>query len=223
VSHKEESPPPLRRLDPDRAVEQAGGPRRPEPVIDTRRYQWTIGGLGIILVIAFSLYLFLRNGVTTPGIAAGRPIFKFVAPLATSGLKGDANMRPRCDPSAPNPRALNVCGRGSMVLAFFVTGSGSCKREVDTLQRISTGFPGVQFAAVAVGSNRSDALSAVRAHQWTIPVAYDADDAIGRIYDVAFCPMIELVRGDGRVAARLFGEDWIHPAKLAARVRAELG
>ena len=110
-----ESPPPLRRLDPERALtEPAGGeapaesepapaapPPPPPSAVDTRRYRWAIGIFGLALVIGLSVYGFARNGVGSPGVTAGRPLHRFVAPLATGPLVGDVNTRPRCDPARP--------------------------------------------------------------------------------------------------------------------------
>jgi hypothetical protein len=210
----------LPRLDPDRAVAAAGGPPASELLIDTRRYQWAIGIFGLALVIAFSVYLFATNGIGSVGIPAGKPLYRFVAPLATSSLNGDVNTRPHCNPGAPNPRALNVCGRTPLVLDFFVTGSGACKQQVDTLQKVSRQFPGIQFAAVAVDAGRAETAALVRSHDWTIPIAYDRGGALGKIYGVEICPMVELAARGGRVTDRLIGEKWLHPAELATRVRA---
>jgi hypothetical protein len=59
----------------------------------------------------------------------------------------------------------------------------------------------------------------VRAHRWTIPVAYDADGAVGAAYDVQVCPVVELVRRGGVVAAVLIGNHWLDTSALASRVR----
>ena len=236
-------------LDPDRAVAEAGGaeargaeaggaeaggaerparrpPERPpeRPVVDTRRYRWMIGSFGLALVVAFSTYTFTTRGVATTGIPAGRHLHPFVAPLATSALSGDANVDPRCDPAHPNPQALNVCGRTPLVLAFFATRSGECIREVDVLQRLSGQFPAgrITFAAVAVQASRAATARLVRAHAWTIPVAYDPDGAVGAVYGVQVCPMIELARRGGVVSDRLIGNHWLDPSALGARVRALL-
>jgi hypothetical protein len=63
----------------------------------------------------------------------------------------------------------------------------------------------------------------VRAHGWTIPVAYDADGAVGALYGVTACPLYELTYRGGTVADRLVGEHWLKEGALAARVRALLG
>lgn len=214
------------RLDPERAVEAArrrtgsgpAPPRLPEQPISTRRYQWMIGGFGLLLVFVFSVYLYARGGSTTPGVAAGKPIHRFVAPLATSGLDVPANAHPRCNPARPARRGLNVCGRGPLVLAFFATGAGPCIRTVDTLQTVSRRFAGMKFAAVAINADRAATLRLVRRRHWTIPVAYDLTGLIGQIYGVTVCPLIEVVRPGGTVAARLIGEAWEAPGALGAKL-----
>jgi hypothetical protein len=224
VSDAPSQPPEERsRLDPDLAAAAASAPRppKPEPVIDTRPYRWTIGIFGIVLVIAVSVYMFVSHGVGTAGVPPGKRIHYFVAPLATSTLNGDANVNPRCDPAHPNPRALNVCGRTPLVLGLFVSGSTDCEREIDTLQAVSRQFPGgaVRFGAVAVQASRAKAAALVRSHHWTIPVAYDKDGAVGALYGVAICPIVELSYRGGMVEDRLIGDHWISSTRVAARVR----
>lgn len=175
-----------------------------------------IGGFGLVLLIVFSVYLYTGRGTTSPGVPAGQPIHRFVAPLASSNLNVPANVHPRCDPSRPARRGLNVCGRGALVLAFFVTDAGPCVSEIDTLQALSHRFHGLPFAAVAVSAGRARTAQLVRRHHWTIPVAYDLSGAIGQLYGVVVCPIIELVRPGGIVEQRLIGERWRSPAALEA-------
>jgi AhpC/TSA family len=215
------------RLDPDRAVAatDAPEPAQRKPVIDTRPYRWAIGIFGLALVVAFSVYMFTSHGIQTTGIAPGKRLDYFVAPLASSSLNGDANVAPKCDPAHPNLQALNVCGRKPLVLGLFVTGSTDCEREIDTLQAVSSRFPAsqVQFAAVAVQASHAGTAALVRSHHWTIPVAYDADGAVGALYGVSICPMVELAYRGGIVADRLIGDHWLRSGALASRVRAMLG
>lgn len=223
------------RLDPDRAAAEATADAvpsapappskpRPQPAFDPRPYRWGIGIFGLVLLIAFSVYMFTTRGIQTAGVPAGKQLHHFVAPLATSTLNGDANVNPRCDPSHPNPRALNVCGRTPLVLGLFATGSTDCKRQIDTLQAVSRRFSArqVQFAAVAVQAGRAATAQLVRSHHWTIPVAYDADGAVGAMYNVSICPMVQMAYRGGIVADRLIGDHWLNDAALAGRVRAML-
>jgi thiol-disulfide isomerase/thioredoxin len=114
--------------------------------------------------------------------------------------------------------------RAPLVLALFATSSADCEHEVDTLQALAQEFPRreVQFAAVAIHASHTATASAVRAHRWTIPVAYDRDGAIGVVYDAEICPLLELAYRGGVVADRLIGDHWLSAAALGARVRALL-
>jgi Redoxin len=217
-----------RRLDPDRAAAGARRrERRPPPVIDTRPYQRFIGLLGLVLVVVVSIAFLTSHGAGTAGVPPGQRIDRFAAPLATSTFNGDANLHPACTLARHDPRALNVClivQRSPLVLGFFVTGSGGCERVVGAMQAVSHEFPAseVQFAAVAVRTSHSAAAAAVRAHHWTIPVAYDRDGAVGAAFGVEVCPIVELAYPGGVVARRLIGKHWNSSAALAAQVRAFL-
>lgn len=178
-----------------------------------------IGGFGLALVVAFSVYLFLSgHGNATPGVPAGQRLHRFVAPLAASDLDLAANVQPRCDPRRPAVHGLNVCDREPIVLAFFVLGSASCVRSVTALQDVSRRFPGRQFAAVAVGGGRAQTERVARSHRWTIPIAYDLTSAVGQLYGVVICPLIEVAGPGGVVERRLIGETWERPARLAAAI-----
>jgi peroxiredoxin len=192
--------------------------------LDTRRYGWAIGVLAVALVIGFLLYTLSSQHSGTAGVPAGGQLHSFAAPLAASTLNGDANLNPPCTLSRHDPRALNVClltKRGPLVLAFFVTNSSQCEREVDTMQSLAgqRALRRVQFAAVAVNGSHAAVAKAVRRHGWTIPVAYDADGAVGGLYGVTACPLLELADRGGTVAERLIGEHWLDESALAARVR----
>jgi peroxiredoxin len=195
--------------------------------INTRRYGWAVGILALALVIGFVLYTLSSHKSGTEGVPAGAALHLFAAPLAASTLNGDANLNPPCTRAHHDPRALNVCllvKRRPLVLGFFVTNSTPCEREVDTMQSLAArrGLRRVQFAAVAVNGSHAATAKAVRTHGWTIPVAYDADGAVGGLYGISACPLLELVGRGGTVADRLIGEHWLNRGALAARVRALL-
>jgi peroxiredoxin len=217
---------PSHRLDPDRAA--ASPPpspdRRPPPVVNPRPYRWAIGIFGLILIAIFSAYQLSSHGLATAGVAPGGRLHFFAAPLAASNLNGDANLAPPCTESHHDPRALNVCllaQRAPLVLSFFSTSSKSCEQQIDALQAVASEFPAgrVQFAAVAVRASHAGTAALVRSHHWTIPVAYDRDGAVGSLYDVEICPLVELTDTGGVVANRLIGNHWRSPSALAAQVR----
>jgi hypothetical protein len=188
------------------------------------RYGQMIGAFGLLLVVAFSAYLLATPSAQTVGVPAGRRLPLFVAPLATSRLNLDPNTAPRCDPARSNPEGLNVCGRSALVLGLFVTDSSDCRREVDVIQAVSRELAGsgLQFAAIAINAGRSQTAALVRSHHWTIPVAYDRDGAIGALYGVSVCPMVELAYPGGIVADRLIGDHWLSGAALASRAKESL-
>ncbi len=192
-------------------------------MIDTRRYQWMIGGFGLLMVVLFSLYLYTHSRHTNPGVPAGQRLHRFVAPLAVGGPDLAANVNPRCNPSRPARHGLNVCDRGPLVLEFFALDAPPCIKAVDALQRVSSRFPGVQFAALAAGGEQAGTRALVRSHRWSIPVAFDMTGAVGQLYDVTICPLIEVAGAGGTVGKLLIGERWERPAPLARELRQLLG
>jgi peroxiredoxin len=232
-----ESPPPgLQRLDPDAAAQRARGEAPgespaggealrespPRPLVDPRPYRWVLGILGLLVVIAIAIYGFATHGVRGTGVAPGRRLYLFAAPLALSNLDGDPNPHPTCSPSRHDRRALNLCliaAQRPLVVDFFVTGASSCERQVDALQTLSRRYPSVAFAAVAVnGGHRATAIVA-RAHHWTIPVAYDRDGTVQQLYGVVACPMVEMAARGGIVRTRLIGYQWQTEAELSPYVQ----
>jgi hypothetical protein len=183
-------------------------------MIDNRRYQWIIGGVGLLLVIAFSVHMLGKGGRATVGVPAGQKLYRFVAPLAGAEIDADANVAPHCDVGRPARDGLNVCDRGPLVLAFFVPGAKSCVRAVDALGML-TPRAGTRVAALAVGASRAATRKLVRADHWTLPVAYDPSGAVGALYDVTACPLIEVARSGGVVTRRLIGNHWDSPTALA--------
>jgi peroxiredoxin len=223
----------LSRLDPDAAAPESPDPA-PQPAvapappaIDTRRYQWMIGAIGLAVVVAVGVYLFATHGTSSTGVTAGHRLRWFAAPLATTDLQGAADLHPPCTVADHDPRALNLClqaRRGPVVLSLFVLGGGDCERQVGALQTLSHRFAGtgVRFMAVALNASHAATAKTVRAHRWTIPVAYDEDGRVGEQYGVVACPMVELARRGGIVAERLIGNRWDSAAALEPRVRALL-
>jgi hypothetical protein len=191
-------------------------------VIDTRRYQWMIGSFGLLMVALFSVYLYTHSRHSSPGVPVGSRLHRFVAPLATSDLNVPANVSPRCDPARPAKRGLNICDRRPTVLEFFALDASPCIRAVDALNRTAPAFPGVQFAAVAVDGSQSGTRALVRTHRWRIPVAFDQTGAVGELYDVTICPMIEVAARGGTVRKLLLGERWGHEVALTRELRAVL-
>ena len=202
-----------------------GDSHRAGAVLQTRRYAWAVGVVGLALLIAFSIQLLTGPRTSTTGVAPGRTLHMFAAPLAASNLNGIPNPRPSCDPARHDPRALNLCllvRARPVAVAFFVPQAKQCVAQVDAMQRLAARFGSVAFAAVAVGASHAITASLVRRHHWTIPIAYDSNGEVGGLYGVAACPMIELARRGGVVADRLIGDRWASTQALAPFVQALL-
>jgi hypothetical protein len=164
------------------------------------------------------------------GPVPGSPLPPFAAPIATSRLQGDANVRVRGSAGHPSacavrgPDVLNSCelaDRGPVVLAFFITRSSKCLDEVDALNRLRVRFPRVGFAAVAVRGARNDVRADVRARGWRLAVGWDHDGAVANAYAISICPTIVLARRGGTVERTLLGEQ--DEAALERAVRGLVG
>ena len=204
-----------------RAAGRARGPPAPARRSSTRAaYRWMVGIFGLVHRARRSrLPVRQPRGGRAPGSPPGTRLRYFAAPLAATNLDGDANAHPTCSAARHDPRALNVClmaRRGPLVLSFFVTGAEPVRapgeRAADAGAAASRS---VQFAAVAINALAPATAALVRAHRWTIPVAYDRDGRVGALYGVAACPMVELAARGGIVRDRLIGNRWQTAAALA--------
>ena len=131
-------------------------PGPPRPPAGTSRYTWIVG----VLVVLGLAYITLNTlGTEKPGsrgVPNGSKLPPFAVPIATSKLKGDAQVDPSKACKVRGSDVLNSCQlaeRGPVVLAFFATRSKRCEQQVDVIERVRRRFPDVGFAAV-VGARR---------------------------------------------------------------------
>jgi len=191
----------------------AGVPPPPPPAPPAGRstVTWIVG-----VAVVFALAYITLNTVRTEapgsrGVEVGSRLPPFAAPLALSGLGGDANLatepgqgqqggRPACE--VRGPEILNSCElveRGPVVLAFVATRSEQCVRQVDALERLRARYPDVGFAAVAIRGSRDELRAVIRRRGWRLPVAYDHDGGVANAYAVAICPTMTFAYRGGRV------------------------
>jgi hypothetical protein len=137
----------------------------------------------------------------------------FAVPLALGSLKGDADTARHADEGAAGRVAacqergaqiLNICQLyegAPVVLALFVD-AGSCSAVLGDMQALSSSFPGVRFAAVAIKNGRSQVRRLIRSRGLTLPVGLDSDGALAALYKVATCPQVTLAYPGGEVQSR---------------------
>jgi hypothetical protein len=169
-------------------------------------------GVAVLFAIAYITLNTIRTDAPgSRGLDPGDPMPPFAAPLALSGLEGDANLatrpgqggqgdRPACEVRGPD--ILNSCQlaeRGPVALAFVAARSEACDRQVDVLDRARADYPGVEFAAVAIRGDREDLRRTIRRRGWDLPVGWDRDGGVANAYAVAICPTVTFAYEGGRV------------------------
>jgi hypothetical protein len=193
-------------------------PRRPEVPRRGSKYAWVVGILLLmgIGVLAFTTTL-PNSGEAIQGPRKGQRLPAFAAPLADGRLEGEANVcqrRPCSSGAGPVPACevrgedvLNVCElrRRPLVLTFVVTRGADCEPQVDRVERMKEGVPGVRFAVVMSGNSREEAEQIARRRRWTQPVAVDEDGAVVNLYGVGVCPTTVFAKAGGRVLTSKFG------------------
>jgi AhpC/TSA family len=135
------------------------------------------------------------------------PLPEFAAPLANGKVEGDANVyqddcssstlpcpagdrrKPAC--AVRGPGIVTVCdyfGR-PLVISFWFTRGGECEAQQDVVNAVARRYRGrVGFLSINVRDDRDTVRDLIRERGWTIPVGYDSDGAVARLYRVGGCP-----------------------------------
>jgi hypothetical protein len=175
------------------------------------------GGYAGLLALLILALITINTIVTKPngvrGIAPGESLPPFAVPLALGGLSGDADTATRADEGAAGrvpacaergAQILNICQlyeHNPVVLALFVDG-GSCPAVLSDMQALSSSFPGVRFAAVAIKGKRAQVRRLIRSHALSLPVGIDRDGALAALYKVATCPQLTFAYPGGVVQSK---------------------
>ena len=206
---------------------ESGKPEDKDPGSIANRYTWVVGIAALIVVI-----IVLVNSAGNPGrgylgIKAGSEMPPFAAPLASSGSRADANIReatggdatqgpvPACD--VDEPAALNICTlQDKPIVLTFVT--DGCEEQLDTVEDVRDGFPGVNFVGVISDVNHPQVPGRlVAAADWGFPVAADNDAAVFNLYRAGDCPTTFFVREGGLMEGSSLG--YLESDALSAKVR----
>jgi hypothetical protein len=187
-------------------------PRGQHPRFSQQRHGRWIGVLAIVILILITVNTIVTPSNGLAGIAPGRPLPPFAAPLATGNLQGSVNAaaHPNEDPAkhaactVRGPRILNICQlyeQGPVVLALFVDAS-ACDGVLGEMQALVPQFPGVRFAAVAIKGERASLRALVRSRGLTFPVGVDSEGELPALYAMASCPQITFAYPGGVVQSK---------------------
>jgi hypothetical protein len=195
------------------------GPPKPPAGIASNA-SWIAAAVIALVLIYVTINTLRTDSRGSRGIENGQKVPPFAAPLALGNAKCkgseecDANVLIKDSRGVPKacdvrePDVLNSCQlaeRGPFVLAFLVAPSQKCIDQIDTLDKLRTRFPGIQFAAIAIRGNHDDLNQIIERHDWKLPVAYDHDGAIANAFAVAVCPTITFARQGGEVEDTTLG------------------
>jgi hypothetical protein len=197
---------------------------RPEP-----RYGRYVGLLALVILALVTVNTIETKPNGAKGIEPGHAIPPFAAPLALGTLSGDVNVATRAHEgtagrtpacSVRGPGVLNVCAlyrARPLVLALFVNAS-SCPDVLNQMQALTSAFPAVSFAAVAIKGERKGLLALMRKRGLTrVQVGFDRDGVLAGLYKMASCPQVSFVLPGGVVQSPAL-LDTPSPRVLRARV-----
>jgi hypothetical protein len=217
------------RLRPEPDMPKPAPPRR-----GTNKYAWVVGIVLLMGICVLLLTTALPNtGAGLEGPPHGKRLPAFAAPLASSNLDGDANVRqsrsqgndqagkiPAC--RVRSLQVLNSCQLRSRptVMTFLVTKGADCEPQIDRVERIKNEFPGVNFVVVMSGNGRKEAGQIARNRHWTQPVGVDKDGAVVNLYGIGVCPSTVFSYPGGNVRITKLGN--LTEDQLRQQVRATL-
>jgi hypothetical protein len=212
-------------LERDREARPAGPPPRPRG-----RYMWVVGVVFVIVVIVAGVNALRHSGGSLRGPEVGKVLPQFAAPLATSSLDGDANvkqtanqsnqlgLKPACQVHLRGSITSCALARKPLVLSVIVPGAKKCEAQLDLFQKMAAAHPRAQFAAVVSGGSHQKVADLTREHGWRFPVAVDRDLSVFNLYRVAVCPTTVFAFAGGKVERTSIKP--LSQAEVAAGLRA---
>jgi len=197
--------------------EREAPPKPPPPPRPSSRYSWVVGVAFLIAIVVGGANALRNEGPGARGPEPGSKLPAFAAPLATSELEGDANIKQRAGDSDSAgsqpacqvhlPGVMNVCDLWAkpLVLAFMFTRAADCEPQLDRMERVRSEFRGVNFAAVIVREPHDKARKLVRERRLGFPVALDRDGAVSNLYGIGGCPTTTFSLPGGKVVRTRLG------------------
>jgi hypothetical protein len=182
------------------------------PAAASARYGRYLAAIAVVAVVAFTIATAVGKQHGLTGIPVGQRIPPFAAPRP-GGPAGDVDVAKHADEGLAGkvaacaergPGVLNVCQlyeEGPLVLALFID-AGSCPAVLSDMQALSSSFPQVRFAAVALKASSDSVARLVRSRGLAFPVGLDRDGVLAGLYKLSTCPQLTFVYPGGVVQSK---------------------
>jgi hypothetical protein len=190
-------------------------------------------GIVFLGVLLFAGINAVRNsGEAVLGPERGQQIPLFAAPISTGSEDGDANIDQgevvggkrrgsACEIPGSRRDVLRICDyfdRPLVMVAWFTRGCGSCRPQLDSVERVRQRVRGVHFIGLDVRDSKENARKEVLEHGWSFPMAFDRDGAVSQLYGIGGGPTIIFAYPDGITRDVHLGE--LDDRELERRARA---
>jgi hypothetical protein len=203
------------------------------------RYSYVVGVLFLALIVVAFFGSVTGRDDGTLGLdeeTSDLPLPEFAVPLATSSLRGDANVAqddcestqlpcpedeirtPACE--VREPGAVRVCDffGQPLVLSVWFTKGGECEAQQDVVDSVAGRYRGrVGFLSLNVRDDRDAVREMVRERGWRMPVGHDADGAVASLYRIGGCPTFVFAYPGGLLEHATIGE--LSEGELVSEVR----
>jgi peroxiredoxin len=162
-----------------------------------------------------------NEGAGVQGLDDWRPLPRFAAPAATSGIDRDANVNqddraadgdrrtPACEVPGSRTAVIRICDYSDaplVLVAWFTRGCGTCERQLDTVEDVRGRFPGVRFLGLDIADSLGHARREVLENGWRFPMALDRDGAVSALYGIGVGPTTVFAYPGGLTMRTVFGE-----------------
>jgi hypothetical protein len=163
------------------------------------------------------------------------PLPEFAVPAGAGQLEGDANVAQDdceaaevpCPEDAQRSPACGIATRGAirvcdffdrpLVISFWFTKGDGCAEQQDVVQAVYERYrERVGFLSLDIRDDRDTLRELIRQHDWTMPVGYDRDGAVGSLYAVGGCPTFAYVYPGGTLQDASIGD--LTAAELGDRI-----
>ena len=164
------------------------------------------------------------------------PLPEFAVPAGASRLEGDANVAQDdcetgevpCPESAQRTPACRIDTAGAiricdffkrpLVISFWFSKGDGCVDQQDVVEEVFRRYRGrVGFLSVDIRDDRNTLRNLIRQHEWTMPVGYDRDGAVGNLYGIGGCPTLAYVYPGGALQDATIGD--LSAGQLGFRVK----